>query len=146
MPTPAGCATFLAPEDKSGKIVVIFIDPAVGAFLLVTLVGESSPRPLTHQLMSDLVDGLGGKLKRVSVVSCVDEKFQTRMVFERSHEGNEIKLLELDSRPGDAFALACLKKVPIDFSRECWDSLPDVSEYFTALAESPDENCGFTQF
>ncbi len=75
--------------------------------------GEEIIRPMTHDLMSVLIEHLGGSLKRVVVNDLVEDEegggtFYGLLVIE--HDGAQI---EIDCRPSDAIALAVRAGCPI---------------------------------
>lgn len=59
------------------------------------------PRPMTHDLMNNIIDNLGAKVTSVAVVSIEETTFYGRINL--SIDGKE---LDIDSRPSDAIALA----------------------------------------
>ena len=79
-----------------------------------------SPRPLTHDLLVDLVDSLGGEFHDVVISELKDHTYFATLRVR--HEG---ELMEIDSRPSDAIAVAvtCDPPLPIYVSE---DVLTDV--------------------
>jgi hypothetical protein len=75
-----------------------------------------TPRPMTHDLMADLIARLGGRLSRVVVHDLQENTFLAAIVLER--DGNDILV---DSRPSDAIALALRTGSPIFVTREVLD-------------------------
>ena len=63
--------------------------------------GDTPPRPMTHDLMKSVITGLGGEVQDVVVTSLQDHTYYAVI---RIRKGKE--LLEIDSRPSDALALA----------------------------------------
>jgi uncharacterized protein len=66
------------------------------------------PRPMTHDLLRSTIESLGGKLEKVVVTDLVHHTYYA--VLRVRADG---KLVEIDSRPSDAIALAAAAKVPI---------------------------------
>ena len=66
------------------------------------------PRPMTHELVENVISGLGGRLVRVVISDLIDHTFIGKLVVR--HQGRE---LEIDCRPSDAIALAVGNSVPI---------------------------------
>jgi bifunctional DNase/RNase len=62
---------------------------------------EIPPRPLTHDLLKNTIDQLGGEAQDVVVNNLVDHTYYA--VVRIRHDG---ELVEVDSRPSDAIALA----------------------------------------
>src|SRR3954447_10109860 len=67
-----------------------------------------SPRPLTHDLVTNVIESLGGELSDVTISELRDHTYFAKLRVR--HEG---ELIEVDSRPSDAIALAVTAKVPI---------------------------------
>ena len=70
LPTQAGCAVFLGDGKK---VIVFYIDPAVGASINASLAGQTPARPLTHDLFLLALESLGAEVKRVVIVSMENE-------------------------------------------------------------------------
>jgi uncharacterized protein len=70
--------------------------------------GKKTPRPMTHDLLENVIGGLDAKLERVIVNDLRDRTFYARLVLRRNG-----KVVEVDSRPSDAIALAVQMKAPI---------------------------------
>ena len=71
---------------------------------------RSPPRPMTHDLLSAVVDALGAKLVRVVISELRQNTFIARLDLERESGGDAI---EVDARPSDAIALAVHLAAPI---------------------------------
>lgn len=125
MPTQAGCAVFLG---NGHKVVVFYIDPAIGASINMALSGEQAERPMTHDLMLQTLEAFGGKVTRVLIVRVEGEVFFARLFIEASNEIMERKIVELDARPSDCLALAARNGAPIYFLKHIWDAQPDMTE------------------
>ncbi|MEB3325682.1 MAG: bifunctional nuclease family protein [Cyanobacteriota bacterium] len=90
-------------RDPSGRRQVpIWIDQAQAQNILAGMNRERPPRPLTHDLMAQLLNLAGLRLERVVVHAIEDNTF--RAVLKLSNEAGESN--EVDARPSDAIALA----------------------------------------
>ena len=67
-----------------------------------------SPRPLTHDLVASVIDNLGGDLQDVFI-----SELREHTYFAKLRIGMNGELVEVDSRPSDAIALAVTASVPI---------------------------------
>jgi bifunctional DNase/RNase len=72
-----------------------------------------SPRPLTHDLLLNVIEGMGGELRDVYISDLRDGTYYARL---RIQQGGE--LVEIDSRPSDAIAMAVTARVPIFVAEE----------------------------
>jgi bifunctional DNase/RNase len=90
-------------RDPSGRRQVpIWIDQAQAQNIMTGLSEQPPPRPLSHDLMAQLLEAGGLTLERVIIHAIEDSTF--RAVLKLSH--GEGEALELDARPSDAIALA----------------------------------------
>jgi bifunctional DNase/RNase len=90
------------------KFLPIWIGHPEAAAILMKLQGASTPRPMTHDLLSDVLDQIDAKCEKVSVTELRDNTFFASITI--SMNGSE---LEIDSRPSDALALAVRTSAPI---------------------------------
>jgi bifunctional DNase/RNase len=72
-----------------------------------------SPRPLTHDLVTTVIDNLGGELRDVFISELKDHTYYAKLRIRQNGE-----MVEVDSRPSDAIALAVTASVPIYVSEE----------------------------
>src|SRR5580700_720784 len=64
------------------------------------LKGIPTPRPLTHDLLANVIEQLGGDVERIEINDLQEHTFFAKILI-RQHG----KLIEIDSRPSDAIAL-----------------------------------------
>jgi len=83
------------------KFLPIWIGHSEAAAILMKLQGATPPRPMTHDLLSDVVAELQGEVVKVVVTELRENTFYARITIVQ--DGRE---LEIDSRPSDAIALA----------------------------------------
>src|ERR687885_903505 len=98
----------LLKTADSNKFLPIWIGHPEAAAILMKLQGASTPRPMTHDLLSDLLEQLDAKCERVSVTELRDNTFYAQITI--SVNGSTI---DIDSRPSDAIALAVRTQAPI---------------------------------
>ena len=70
--------------------------------------GLETPRPLTHDLMAELIDRLDADLEKVVINDLRDHTFYATLVIRSNGE-----LISVDARPSDAIALGVAKSTPI---------------------------------
>jgi len=80
--------------------------------------GYEPARPLTHDLLASVVTSLGGAVERVEVCGLRDNTFYARLLVRQNGE-----LVEVDSRPSDAIALAVRLDAPIFVAEEVLDEV-----------------------
>lgn len=73
----------------------------------------SAPRPLTHDLITNVIEKLGGELQDIFIDDLQEHTYYAKLRVRKDGE-----LIIIDSRPSDAIALAVTAKVPIYVSEE----------------------------
>lgn len=141
LPTPAGCAVFLGDGKK---VIVFYIDPAIGASINAVLARTIPPRPLSHDLFSQTLDAFGAEVLHTTIVKQEGEVFFARLIIKAENEIMEKKIVELDARPSDCLALAVRHEAPIFVVPEVWEKLEDMGETLESLRsqENPPEGFG----
>jgi len=95
-------------EKTSDRYLPIWIGPAEADAIAVKLQGVEVPRPLTHDLLNEVIKTLGARVSSIIVCDLKNDTFYAKVVLEV--DGGQI---EVDSRPSDAIALAVRVEVPI---------------------------------
>ncbi len=95
-------------EKEADRYLPIWIGPAEAEAITVRLQDVAVSRPLTHDLLRDVMEKLGAEVVCVVVNDLADDTFFARIMV--SVNGEQI---EIDSRPSDAIALAVRVQVPI---------------------------------
>ena len=72
------------------------------------LKGNRAPRPLTHDLLAEVIEALRGKLEKIIIDDLRDSTFIAKLVIRRGAER-----IKVDSRPSDAIALGAAFDTPI---------------------------------
>ncbi len=90
------------------RFLPIWIGHPEAAAILMKLQGADTPRPMTHDLMVDMLDQVETKCERISINELRDNTFYATITL--SVTGTEV---EIDSRPSDALALAVRVQAPI---------------------------------
>jgi bifunctional DNase/RNase len=124
LPTPSGCAVFLSDGKK---VILIYIDPSIGAAINMALQQEKAPRPLTHELFHSVLGAFGAKVTHMIIVQADGDVFFARLFIQVENEIMERKIVELDARPSDSIALAVRDSAPIYVLENVWSELNDVS-------------------
>jgi len=128
-PSPYGHAIFMRAEKK---IFIIYVDRQRGAALQSALDAIHSDRPLTHEFFVQLLDGLDCDVKNVLIYGAEDGTFFTRICVEMNNELGR-KIIEVDGRPSDTFAIAVRAGAPIFINEKTLASLEDMSEAFKKI-------------
>jgi len=95
-------------EKMTDRYLPIWIGPAEADAIAAKLQGVSVPRPLTHDLLSSVIDALGATVSSVIVNDLQNDTFYAKITLDV--DGTQ---MEVDSRPSDALALAVRVEAPI---------------------------------
>jgi uncharacterized protein len=98
----------LLKTAEGNKFLPIWIGHPEAAAILMKLQGASTPRPMTHDLLTDMLGELNAQVTRITVTELRESTFYAQINV--AQDGTEI---EVDSRPSDAIALAIRADAPI---------------------------------
>jgi bifunctional DNase/RNase len=95
-------------EVDGERILPIWIGPGEAQAIRRILSEEPFPRPLTHDLIHIVIEGLKARVTRVVIADLRENTFYASIYVEREGE-----VLSIDARPSDSIALALRSKAPI---------------------------------
>lgn len=96
-------------KEKEGDLYLpIWIGPFEADAITLRLQGMEAPRPLTHDLLKNVLETLGGDVQYVLINGLEKNTYYARIILELDDE-----VVEIDSRPSDAIALAVRVDAPI---------------------------------
>jgi bifunctional DNase/RNase len=98
----------LLKTADGNRYLPIWIGQPEAAAILMKLQGAATPRPMTHDLVTELLEQLDAQVVRITVTELRDNTFYASITVQQN--GSEI---EVDSRPSDAIALAVRADAPI---------------------------------
>lgn len=107
-PSTGGAYALLLKESMGTRRLPIIIGQFEAQAIALELEGIRPPRPLTHDLLKNMVEDLGVTINEIVVSELKDNTFYAKIVVEMSGFTNEI-----DARPSDAIAIAVRVKAPI---------------------------------
>jgi len=101
-------------QELAGKRVLpIWIGRSEARAIAMELAGQRFQRPLTHDLMKTVIDGLGGTVRRIVITDLKENTFFAKLFIEKGEE-----IIGIDARPSDSIALALKAKAPVFVSEE----------------------------
>jgi len=95
-------------EKAASRYLPIWIGPAEADAIAIKLHDVTVPRPMTHDLLQNVIVALGANIASITVCDLKNDTFYARIRLTVDH-----KDVDIDSRPSDALALAVRTKVPI---------------------------------
>jgi bifunctional DNase/RNase len=105
---PSSAPLLLLKERDGDRVLPIGIGPLEAQAIALPLQGVRPPRPMTHDVFTEVIARLGGHLRRVELTELADNTFYARLLLE--HAGQQ---QAIDIRPSDAVALAVRTETPI---------------------------------
>jgi uncharacterized protein len=100
-------------QEKEGeRVLPIWIGPAEASAIAMELAGVKFARPLTHDLLKQLIVGLGARLNRVLITQVKENTYYAELDVRRDDH-----VIQIDARPSDSIAIALRLNAPI-FTQE----------------------------
>ena len=100
--------TFVLLRDAIGRELRIFVLPDVAYAMYIALEENPPDRPFTHDLMKNVILRLGAEIDRVTIDDLWQDTFYARITITQGAD-----VIDIDSRPSDAIALALRFNAPI---------------------------------
>jgi uncharacterized protein len=122
-PSSAGAYALILKETNGKRKLPIIIGAFEAQSIALELEGMKPPRPLTHDLMRNIIDLFAVSLNEVCINELRDGTFYAKLTIEGLSETQEV-----DSRPSDAIALAVRYGAPIFVGEEVLNEAGIISE------------------
>ncbi len=120
-PNDSGGALVLLESD--GRILPILVGIPEAVSIQMAQMGEKPIRPLTHDLICNLLAGLRARLQSVTIYKLENDTFFAHMNIEQKNvEGQIEQILKIDARPSDSIAIALRIGCPIYVAEEVMDT------------------------
>jgi bifunctional DNase/RNase len=124
----------LLKSSEGEEVLPIWIGHAEGMAIDLTMKGEKFERPLTHDLLKMVVEGLGAGLAKVAITELRNNTFFAKVYLQRGQD-----VLVLDARPSDSVALALKFDAPIFVARDVFLSHKRALDQDVAGGSDPDD-------
>jgi bifunctional DNase/RNase len=112
-------------EEDGRRVLPIWIGPAEASAIAMQLGGVKFARPLTHDLLKQVIVGLGGQLRKVVISAVKDSTYFAELHIHR----DDHDVFQVDARPSDSIALALRLHAPIFAAETLLDLVsPDAIE------------------
>jgi len=117
-------------ESEGTRVLPIFVGPCEAQAIARLLKHEAFPRPLTHDLLALLVEGLHAKVTRVVITELKEGTYFASLILTRGQE-----VLSIDARPSDSIAVALRTEASLYVNEELLQAPPEQP----AVSDDPDE-------
>lgn len=114
----------LLRDMEERNFLPIWIGMFEAAAIAMELQDFQPPRPMTHDLMADMIANLGGHIDRITINEIKEDTFYALIDMHIVEEGDDIddvsdkEIIKIDARPSDAIALAVRMGSPIFVSEQ----------------------------
>ena len=110
---PSNQPVLILRDQQATRYLPLWIGTAEATAISLALEGVEPPRPLTHDLLANVIDQLGGQVTSVTVNELIEGTFFATINF-LNHDS-------ISARPSDAVALAIRNQVPVFVEQEVMD-------------------------
>jgi len=124
------------------QLVPIFVSADQAQSMQLAIDEEPFERPLTHDLLIEMVSEFGAAIDRVRIDDLADGTFYAKIDAEQ-YSGGERKDAVFDARPSDGIAIALRVECPIVVSDTVLNGAGQPPEAFEMDADDPDDLGGF---
>ena len=118
----AGSPIVLLEEVQGQRLMPIWVGISEARAIAMEIEQVVPPRPMTHDLMKNLLDGLKAQVTNVAITELKDNTFYARIALHTGGTG-----VQIDARPSDAIALALRVRSPILVAKAVLDNAPAVA-------------------
>ena len=117
----AGSPIVLLEAVQGERLMPIWVGVAEARAIAMEMEKVAPPRPMTHDLLKNILDGVKAQVANVVITDLKDNTFYARIAL--SAGGTT---LQIDARPSDAIALALRANAPIFVAKAVFDSSPAI--------------------
>jgi bifunctional DNase/RNase len=117
----AGSPIVLLEELRGERVIPIWVGVFEARAIAMEMEKVMPPRPMTHDLMKNILEGLQAQVASVTITDLKDNTFYARIAL--SLGGTQV---HVDARPSDAIALALRVNAPIYVAKAVFDSAPAI--------------------
>jgi bifunctional DNase/RNase len=124
----------LLQEIEGPRVLPIWIGPMEASAIHSELTGKKFQRPLTHDLLLSIIEGLHGKVSRVVISDLKESTFFAHIYLEGGHGP-----VSVDARPSDSIAVALRSRAPIFILDSLFEKSAQTPGPEAPVEKSPEE-------
>ena len=121
-------------EIEGNRVLPIWIGPNEATAIHMEMVGKRYQRPLTHDLLVNVIESLKAKVSRVVITDLKDTTFFAYVYLDGGHVS-----VPVDARPSDSIAIALRSRVPIFVVDEVFAKSAHLPSSVTPTEKSPED-------
>ncbi len=108
-------------ETDGPRLLPIWIGLYEGGSIGMALAGQKFPRPLTHDLLLQMLERLGANVEKIAITELKDSTF-----FAEIHLRQGSHTFVMDARPSDSVAIAVRQRCPIYVDDKVFEACPEL--------------------
>lgn len=113
--------------SAQGKKFAIYTEPSIGKILQDHLTGTKKGRPMTHDLIMNVLKGANVRIRQVVINDVQETTYFARLFLE--YDADDLQhIIEIDSRPSDCITLALINNVPVYCTQEVLEKSLTIDE------------------
>jgi bifunctional DNase/RNase len=117
----AGSPVVLLEERRGERVLPIWIGAFEARAIAMELDNVAPPRPMTHDLIKTIIEGVKARVTNVAITDLKDNTFYAQIALDAGGAS-----LHIDARPSDALALALRVKAPIYVAATVFERAPAI--------------------
>jgi hypothetical protein len=122
------------------RVLPILVGIPEASAIQLGLMREKTPRPMTHDLICNLLAGLRGKLESVTIYRLENDTFFAHLNIEqRNAQGHVEQILRIDTRPSDGIAIAVRVGCPLYVAEDVMERAGQDASILAPSEEDPDD-------
>jgi len=111
-----GLSPVVVLRAEDGRLLPIYVGLSEAMAINSALKKQLLPRPMTHDLLVEIISKLNAKVEKVVIDDIIDNTFYARVIIKQ--EEHEV---EVDARPSDSIAIALRMQCPIYIEKKVLD-------------------------
>jgi hypothetical protein len=129
----SGAMNVFLKDPAKGRILVIQVGIFEGSAILYGLSKVSMKRPLSHDLLANIIRDLGAEVKYLLIHDLIDNTYYGEIRLEK--DGKEISV---DTRPSDGIAICLRMEAPIYVADKLSEHFVDEMDILMATSDTGD--------
>lgn len=113
-------------EIKGTRLLPIWIGPTEGMAIAACLQKQDFPRPLTHDLIINILKELEAKVEKVIITDLKNDTFYANIILKVKD-----KIYHIDSRPSDSIAISVRTQTPVFIEERVFEKCPKIHKPIT---------------
>jgi len=134
-PSSGGAYALILTESGGNRRLPIIIGTFEAQAIALELENIKPPRPMTHDLLKNIVESFGSEVEKVVINDLTEGTFFAQILYHKNGD-----TVELDARPSDAIALAIRFGAPIYVTKHVIDEAGIITESKSGETEEGEES------